>query len=1304
MRAVFEAPTPAALAERVERAAAEGADAAPPLVPVAHDGPLPLSFAQQRLWFVEQLAPGTPAYNVPALVRLSGALDAEALRRSLEEVVRRHEGIRTRFTLAGGEPVQAVAPAGPLALAVEEVAGDEEARRAFAEEARRPFDLAGEALFRFRLLRAAPDEHVLLIVVHHVVADGWSMGILFRELAALYPAFAAGRPGPLPEPALQYADFAVWQRGWMRGEVLDRQLAFWRERLAGAPPVLDLPTDFPRPAAQSFRGGVHRFVLPAALAGRLHALARREGATPFMALLAAFQALLARYARQDEVVVGSPIAGRTRVEVEGTIGNFVNALPLRADLADDPSFRALLGRVREATLGAYQHQDVPLERVVEELRISRDLARNPLFQTVFVLQNAPMERADLPGVTLRLELGDTGTAKFDLTLTLEETEEGLRGRLEYATDLFSTETAVRFAGHYGVLLAAIAADPDAPLSTLPVLTPEERRALTAPPVRPSPRVETTLHGRFAETAARFPDAVAVTFGGESLTYAELAVRAGRLAADLRARGVGPESLVGLCMERGIGLVVGILGILEAGGAYVPLDPALPADRLAFLLADSGVRTVVAEERTRGVLPEFGGEVVAWDPAPSPPAPLSAASGRKGENDIVEDEGALSHSRTFALSHSRLAYVIYTSGSTGKPKGVPVTHANVARLFDATDDRFGFGADDVWTLFHSYAFDFSVWEIWGALLHGGRLVVVPHEVSRSPEAFLGLLRREGVTVLNQTPSAFYGLVRADEAASDGAGLALRYVVFGGEALDLPALRPWMERHGEERPRLVNMYGITETTVHVTHREVTRADVDGARGSRVGAAIPDLAVYLLDARGEPVPAGVPGEMYVGGAGVARGYLGRPGLTAERFVPDPFSGGAGARLYRSGDLARLRPGGDLEYLGRTDQQVKVRGFRIEPGEVEAALAALPEVRECLVTALGDASGERRLVGYVVPAAGAAPTVESLRDGLLGRLPEYMVPAAFVLLDRFPLTANGKTDRRALPAPDAVRPELGGEFVEPRTDAERALARVWGEVLGVGRVGARDNFFALGGDSIRSIRVVARAREEGLEIALPLLFRHQTVEALAAAVAGEAVAARPAAGEPFRLVSPADRGRLPAGVVDAYPLTRLQLGMLFHSSAAPGSAVYHDIFGWHVGAPLDEAAFRAAVRDMVARHPVLRTSFDLAGVSEPLARVHADAEVPVAVDDLSALSPAAREEEVAAWMEAEKARGFDWGAPPLLRFQLHRRGPDGFQATLSFHHAILDGWSVAALLTELFTLYSARLGHAAAPVPPAPRVSYAD
>ncbi|HEX7239065.1 MAG TPA: amino acid adenylation domain-containing protein, partial [Longimicrobiaceae bacterium] len=1035
------------------------------------------------------------------------------------------------------------------------------------------------------------------------------------------------------------------------------------------------------PAVQSFRGAVHRFVLPAELADRLHALTRREGATLFMGLLAAFQALLARYARQDEVVVGSPIAGRTRVEVEGVVGNFVNALPLRADLSDDPGFRALLRRVREATLGAYQHQDVPLERVVEELRLERDLGRNPLFQAVFVLQNAPMERAGLPGLEMRVETGDTGTAKFDLTLTLEETAEGLRGRLEYSTDLWERDTAVRFAGHYGVLLESLLADPDAPVSTLPLLPPEERAMLVGAPADRF-RSADTLHALFDAAAERAPDAVAVTFEGESLTYAGLRARSDRLAGVLRGMGIGPEARVGLCVERSLETVVGVLGILKAGGAYVPLDPGYPEERLAYVLADSAVPVLVTQERLAGALPEFGGEVVVLD----------------GDGGAAAD----APEPTVSVRPDSAAYVIYTSGSTGRPKGVVVTHANAVRLFTATDHWFGFGAEDVWTLFHSYAFDFSVWEIWGALLYGGRLVVVPQETARSPEAFLALLRREGVTVLSQTPSAFSSLVRAEEEAAGGSDLALRYVVFGGEALDPAALRPWTERHGEERPRLVNMYGITETTVHVTYRPVGREDVEGARGSRVGVAIPDLRVYLADRHGEPVPPGVPGEMLVGGAGVARGYLGRPELTAERFVPDPFGGEPGARLYRSGDLARLRPGGDLEYLGRIDQQVKIRGFRIELGEIEAALLEHPGVREAAVLAREDAPGDRRLVGYVVAGGAAAPSVAELRDWVGARLPEHMVPAAFVALERLPLTANGKLDRRALPAPDAARPDLGGDFVAPRTEAERVLARVWSEVLGVEEVGVRDNFFALGGDSIRSIRVVARAREAGVEVSLPQLFRGQTIEAVARSLedAAPPESGRPA-DAPFALVSAQDRAKLPADVVDAYPPTRLQLGMLFHSEYTEAETAYHDIFSHHLQGPADPEALEAAAQELAARHPVLRTSFDLAGFAEPMQRVHAEARVPVTFDDLRALPDDEQEAAVAAWMEAEKGRPFDPATPPLIRFHVHLRGADRFQLTVSFHHAILDGWSVATLLTEYFALLYARLGRAEGPPEP-PRASF--
>ncbi len=645
-------------------------------------------------------------------------------------------------------------------------------------------------------------------------------------------------------------------------------------------------------------------------------------------------------------------------------------------------------------------------------------------------------------------------------------------------------------------------------------------------------------------------------------------------------------------------------------------------------------------------------------------------------------------------------MIYTSGSTGRPKGVVVTHANVVRLFRATEHRFGFGEEDVWTLFHSYAFDFSVWEIWGALLYGGRLVVVPFATSRDPEAFRALLARERVTVLSQTPSAFRQLVRADEAAGAADRLALRWVVFGGEALEPRTLLPWLARHGDGAPRLVNMYGITETTVHVTFRPVTLADAEAGRGSAIGEPLPDLRVYVLDRRAEPVPPGVPGEMYVGGAGVARGYLGRPELTAERFVPDPFSGEPGARLYRSGDRARRRADGELEYLGRADSQVKVRGFRIEPGEIESALLAHTGVREALVLAREDVPGEKRLVAYLV-ADGPVPLAD-LRAHLAERLPEHMVPAAFVLLDAFPLTPHGKVDRRALPAPDGARPDEGAGYVAPRTEVEAALAEVWAESLGVERVGVDDNYFALGGDSIRSIQLLARARERGIGFDLTDLFRHQTVAELAREVRGHR--AEDGAGrEPFALLSEADRALVPEGIEDAYPMTRLQLGMVYHTEENPREATYQNVHSFRLRAPFDEARLRAALRAVAERHSVLRTSFDLARFSEPVQRVHREASFPLVVRDVSRLDRAEQDRAVDEWMTAERTRRFDWSAPPLIRCHAHLRAADEWELGFTEHHSILDGWSVASFLAELFALLFAPAGEAA-PVAAPPAAVFRD
>jgi amino acid adenylation domain-containing protein len=861
---------------------------------------------------------------------------------------------------------------------------------------------------------------------------------------------------------------------------LERQLGYWREQLAGAPPVLELPSDRVRPAVQSFRGSFEPVVVGAELTARLKELSRREGVTLFMLLLAAWQVLLSRYTGETDVVVGTPIANRQRGEVEGLIGYFVNALALRTDLTGDPTFRELMGRVREAALGAYLHQDVPFEKLVEELQPERSLSYNPLFQVVFALENTPEFNLQLPGLNISGLDAESETAKFDLRLSMSEIRDELMGTLRYSTDLFNPPTIQRMLGHFKALLESIAKNPDERISGLSLLSEEEAgRALAEQShVAQSERPVGCIHRLFEAQVERTPSAIAVTFDNEQMTYAELNRRANQLAHQLCALGVGPEGLVGLCVERSIELVIGILGILKAGGAYVPLDPQYPRERLSFMLDDAKIKVLLTERRLTASLPECSVHIIELD---SDGNTLARQSQDNPSNGVTPDN---------------LAYVIYTSGSTGRAKGVLVTHANAARLFSATEGWFRFNEQDVWTLFHSCAFDFSVWELWGALLYGGRLVVVPHLVSRSPEAFHELLSREQVTVLNQTPSAFRQLMNADEARVHAGELSLRLVIFGGEALELQSLKPWFERHGDHRPQLVNMYGITETTVHVTYRPITAADLEGVRGSRIGGAIPDLRAYVLDRHLRPVPDMLPGELCVGGAGVARGYLGRGELCAERFVPDAFSGLPGARLYRSGDLVRRLPGGDIEYLGRIDQQVKLRGYRIELGEIEAVLNQHEAVREAVVVMREDAPGEKRLVCYLVPVdvESAALDVEGLREFLRRKLPDYMIPSAFVALERIPLTPNGKLDRRALPAPSQTRPALRQNYLAPRNELERVLASMWCEILGVEQVGVRDNFFDLGGDSIRGAIFINRLQERLGEIVhVVVIFTMPSVEQLA-------------------------------------------------------------------------------------------------------------------------------------------------------------------------------------------------------------------
>lgn len=1286
---LFARPTAAALADYLS--GLETAVSPQPHFLSDRSQPLPLSFAQQRLWFLHHLqSPELPAYTLLSAYHLDGFLDIRALHEALNRVVARHESLRTTFTAVNGRPQQHIAPSLSLPLPLIDLSGTpaaeqtQQTRTLALKEAQRSFDLESGPLVRVTLIRQAEDRHVLLVAMHHIISDGWSEGVFARELALFYRQITRGTAVSLPVLTWQYADYTLWQRAHLQGDTLNKQLAYWRQQLGGKLPVLELPTDYPRTAVPSFRGGRVRLHIPAGIADRLNRLSREQGCTLYMTLLAAFNVLLHRYSSQNDILVGSPIANRRRAETESLIGFFVNTLVIRTQFDGDPTFLALLKQVKATTLAAYDHQDVPFEKLVELLQPERQLSTNPLFQVVFSLQDVPFTVPDMGDVSLRHEEIDNGTAKFDLTLLMESAADGLMGIFEYNSDIFEEATIRRMVSHWQMLLAAIVQNPALPVSRLPLLPEDERQQVLfgwneAGRVFPVPGC---IHTLVEEWAERTPEKTAVSFNNQHLTYHQLNERANILAHYLQTKGVGSDVLVGLYLERSLEMVVAILGVLKAGGAYVPMDVAYPAERVAFMLDDAQMVVLLTQSDLHDRLPETGIPTICLDrdwPM------LETAVPRNTYNPVNS-----------VMPH-HLAYVIYTSGSTGRPKGVLVTHENVVRLFTATDEWYHFDENDVWTLFHSYAFDFSVWEIWGALCYGGRLVVVPYLVSRSPVDFYRLLVAEGVTVLNQTPSAFRQLMRAEETVGTDPDLALRLVIFGGEALELQSLQPWFSRHGDERPLLVNMYGITETTVHVTYRPIRQHDLQAAAGSVIGRAIPDLQLYILDAHQQPVPIGVTGEIYVGGAGVTRGYLNRPELTEQRFVPDPFLPGNCRKLYRSGDLARWLPNGDVEYRGRIDHQVKIRGFRIELGEIEARLASHPAVREVLVMAVESAAaeenaGEKRLVAYVV-CSDYVPPVAELRQYLRETLPEYMLPAAFVFLDQFPLTTNGKIDRRALPAPTGERDERYQTFVPPQTPTEQDLATVWAEVLGIDRVGIHDNFFDLGGDSILSIQVLAAAQAKGYHLTLAELFQHQTIAELASVVkvavgvADTAVTPSAAVSGSFSLVSETDRQTMPPDVEDAYPLSELQAGMIFHSEYDPESSVYLNVTTMKITAPFDAQAMETAVSQLIARHPILRTSFDLHSYSQPLQLVHKSVTLPLYLADWRSHTPVEQETLLADWLQQERTRKFQWQLAPLIRFYVHRLTDDTFQFAYAEHHAILDGWSVAAMTAELFKLYDAAL-----------------
>ncbi|RYZ41975.1 MAG: amino acid adenylation domain-containing protein, partial [Myxococcaceae bacterium] len=1071
LRELFDGPTVSRLAERIRVARRSiGSERPPPIVRVPRTGPLPLSAMQERLWLLEQLQPGTALYNVPWAAWLTGALDVSAMEQALFDLVLRHEALRTTFSTHAGEPAQVIHPSVALSLPMVDLRGlpeterDAQALRAASEELRRPFDLAHGPLIRALLVRTDERAHLLVLTLHHIISDGWSLGVAVRELSTLYGARLRGLASPYPEPTLQPVDHAVWQREWLQGEALTAQVGYWRKQLAGAPAVLELPRDFPRPGLQRFRGDLLPVHIPVRLSDRFRALCVREGVTPFMGLLAAFQLLLSRVSGQEDVCVGSPIAGRQQPGLEELIGFFVNTLVLRSRLPRTLTFRELLRQVRETTLDAYAHQDVPFEKLVEALQPPRSLSHAPLVQVVFALQEGTRRDVAPEGLALRpVELG-SGTAKFDLTLSLTDTPEGLEGTLEYDADLFTRETASRLMKELQVLLEGVVADPGQHLGELPMMDAAERQRVIVEwndTAVDYPR-DACLAELFEAQVARTPDAVAVECEASRLTYGELDRRANQLAGYLLKRGVGPGTPVGLCVQRSLELVVGMLGILKAGGAYVPLDPTYPRERLAFMVEDSRLPVVLAQRSVLELLPSDGATVVLLDEAWSEVAGESEASPR------------------VTVPAESLAYVMYTSGSTGRPKGVCVPQRAVSRL--VLGSRFArWGADEVFLQLAPICFDAATFELWGALLHGSKLVLFPPQTP-TVDSLKDVISRHGVTTLWLTAALFEAISAARPDALDG----VRQLLAGGDVLPPAVVRERLARGGV----LINGYGPTEGTTFTCCHVMEGAVAEGA--IPIGRPIANTRVYVVDGGLLPVPVGVPGELLIGGDGLAWGYQGRPELTAERFIPDPFGAEEGGRLYRTGDSVRYREDGTLEFLGRLDAQVKVRGYRVEPGEVEEALRKHPAVAEAVVVARPDPAGGKRLVAYAVPRSGETLEPRVLRAFLSEALPEFMVPSALVPLSALPLTPVGKLDRAALPEPDVARP-AGSTFAEPSTALERQVAELWAKVLGVERVGVEDHFFAdLGGSSMSVVKACALLRDTlKRDVPATRFFEHPTVRA---------------------------------------------------------------------------------------------------------------------------------------------------------------------------------------------------------------------
>jgi amino acid adenylation domain-containing protein len=1108
LRSLFEQPTVAELSELIDaNYQANSEQPVSAIVPVSRNEYLPLSFAQSRLWFLSQLEGESATYNMPEPLRLIGSLNVAALEMAVQEIVRRHEVLRTTFKMVNGSPVQVITDASTVTIPVvnlqhlpEEEQSAQVQQLAIAES-QQPFNLSNAPLLRVTLLRLEEQSHILLLTMHHIVSDGWSMGVFIDELSTLYHTFCTGKPSTLPELPIQYADFAHWQRQWLNEEVLETQINYWKQQLAGIPPLLELPTDRPRPSVQTFQGSSEYFQLDHELTQKLKTLSQKSGSTLFMTLLAGFATLLSRYSRQDDIVIGSPIANRNHSGIESLIGFFVNTLVLRTQFQENYTFLELLEQVRETTLGAYEHQDLPFEKLVEELQPERSLSHTPLFQVMFVLQNAPVSKQELPDLTMTPFKMESVTAKFDLTLSIEETATGLTGELVYNKDLFDAATISRMAECFQTLLEGIAANPQQQVTHLPLLSTAQAHQLLDEWNQTQvdyPR-DKCIHELFEEQVEKTPDAVAVVFEDEQLTYRELNNRANQLACYLQVLGVKPETLVGICVERSLEMIVGLLGILKAGGAYVPLDPAYPQDRLSFMISDSQVAVLLTQQKLIANLPENSVQTICLD--------------TDWETISAESETNISS----GAQASNLAYVIYTSGSTGKPKGVLVAHQGLCNLALALINVFDVQPDSRVLQFASFSFDASISEVVMALCAGARLYLGTRESLLPGLSLMQLLQNQRISHVTLSPSALAAMPNVEFPD-------LRTIIVAGEACPPDLVARWSNGR-----RFINGYGPTESTVCATTAVCSNSD----SAPPIGRPIPNVQVYILDRNLQPVPVGVPGELHIGGVGLARGYLNRPELTLTKFISNPFkasspfgevksqkskvksgiveeklqqslpsaphhlcSSAFSERLYKTGDLVRYLPDGNIEFLGRIDQQVKIRGFRVELGEIEALLSQHPAIQEVVVIVREDKPGDKRLVAYIMPNA-EAPTASELRSFLKEKLTEYMIPSAFIMLESLPLTPNGKVDRKVLATLEQVQSETESTFIPPRTPVEEILAEIWAEILGLEKVGVNHNFFELGGHSLLATQVISRIHDS-FQIQLPLrtLFENQTIADLAMSI----------------------------------------------------------------------------------------------------------------------------------------------------------------------------------------------------------------